>query len=242
LDSVRRNLNRGIADLAYFECGHTFPGGTEPHHLAVVVAQGKDRDTWWQVPTPHPFYRIKGLFEALCEQLGWSDLAGATPAPAFLEAGESLGIHYRGNLIGGFGILAKNTLAALDRAQLGITAALAVLELDLSFLYTATPPCPDVRELSVHPGIQQDLAFVLDTTYSFQAVENHLHTLNLPHLDSLRLFDVYEGKSVGKGKKSLGFRFRFQAEDRTLTGEEIARTMSRVIRSVEDTFGATVRV
>ena len=242
LDSVRRNLNRGIADLAFFEIGHTFHGGTEPHHLAVVITQGKERDTWWQTAHAHPFYIIKGVFELLRHQLGWSGLTTEGAAPAYFQAGESLGIRQEGNLIGGFGTLAKTTLTALDRAQLEISAPLAVMELDLSFLLKTPAPFPDVRELPIYPGIQQDLAFVLDTEHSYQTVENHLRTLDLPHLESLSLFDVYAGKSVGQNKKSLGFRFRFQADDRTLTGEEIAQSMSRAIRSVEEKFGATVRV
>jgi len=242
LDSIRNNLNRGIADLTYFETGHTFATAAEPHHLAVVAVAGKDRNTWWPTEKTHPFYRIKGLFETLADQLGWTELALVDEVPAYLKRGEALGVRFRERLIGGFGMLDQNTLATLDRAQLGLSAAPAVLEIDLSFLDETTVPLPDVRLLSVYPAIQQDLAFVLDGAHAFAAVEEHLRQLDLPNLENLLLFDVYEGKSVPQGKKSLGFRFRFQAEDRSLTGEEIALTMDKVARSMAEKFRATIRV
>ena len=234
LDCVRRNLNRGIGELAFFEIGHVYEADGEPHHLAVVLVQGKESDQWWRTPDAHPFYRIKGVYQLLADHLGLS-LETGPEVPSWLAQEEGLGILEGGNTIGGFGILEKGLAKQWDFEQ-----APAVLELDLSFLASRKPLRPVVEVLSPFPGMRMDMAFVLDRGHSYDDVRKTLLNLDLPHLSRLDLFDVYEGKAIESGKRSLGFRFRFQAEARTLTSEEVAHSMARVKTVMEQRFHAVI--
>ena len=236
LDCVRRNLNRGIADVGLFEIGHVFADGEEPHHVAIVLAQSKEKEHWWDVPNSHPFYRIKGIFESLDNRLGWQELRLGAPVPAYFNDREALGFHIGGRCIGGLGTLAPALLESW-----GIDTPLAALEIDLSQCGSLVRQTPVIEELSPYPAIQMDMAFVLDRRHPYRDVQEFVIGLKPDYLEALTLFDAYEGKSVGAGKKSLGFRFKFRSANDTLTGEAVSQIMDRIVESVKDRFGAMIR-
>ena len=237
LDTVRKNLSRGLANIRFFEIGHVFEGVTEPHHLAMVLTESADRSDWWPTINVPLFFKIKGFFEAMKDQLGWRELSLKSGAPSYLNADESLGIYWRERMIGGLGALASD-----QAAFFGIETSVAVLEMDLVFLERVTGAIPEVTELSPFPGMRVDMAFVVNREHAYGAMHDFLTKMSLPNLESLSLFDVYEGKSIEAGKRSLGFRFQFQAIDRTLTSEEVAKTMDQVVAAVRQRFGAHVRI
>ncbi len=236
LDCARRNLNRGNDDLALYEIAHVYRDGAEPHHLAMVVAPPKIRNHWRWLSPAHPFYRVKGLFEALQARFNWGRLTLKSPAPVYLHQQEALGVYLDGDLIGGFGALEPELFASWD-----FDSPLGVLELDLSFLTSQPHAMPDATLLSEFPAIQIDMAFVVDADRDYADLRDHLLSLRLENLESLGLFDVYAGKSVGAGKKSLGFRFTFRSGERTLTGDEVSQTINRAVQTIQEQFGATVR-
>jgi len=241
LSVVRTNINRGNTEIHFYELGHTFRAGEEPHHLAIVMTSGKERNVWWEVPTAHPFYAIKGVYETLAGHLGWHHaLTLREEAPSFLVQGEALGIYAGDKLVGGFGTLAPEIAEKCD--DLEIDPPPVVLELDLTHVASISTAVDASEVLSPFPGIKVDMAFVLDAEHSFAEVRDHLSGLGLDNLESLELFDVYSGKSIEKGKKSLGFRFRFRSPERTLTSEEVNASMTRVTESVEKAFGAVIRM
>ena len=240
LDAVLGNLKRGIGEIAFFETGHTFNEGREPHHLAVVIADTNEQNHWWNPSLAHPFYQIKGVFEALVTRLGWNMLELRDEAPGYLNPAESLGVYFKDVCVGGFGSLAHSIMQSGKSFK--FDSAPAILELDLEFVAQLSNGWSHAEELPKHPGMKMDLAFVLDKSHPYDAIRNHILELALPDMETLELFDHFEGKSIGPGKKSLGFRFRFQARDRTLTSEEVNRSMDRVVISVREAFGGEIRM
>ena len=237
IEAIRRNLNRGATELSFFEVGHVFREGKEPHHLAIAFVEAKDRQTWWEASKTHPFYRMKGVFEALQSRLSWTQLELKPSNLSYLNPEEALAITFKGAVIGGLGSLSSNLLRIWD-----LSAPVTVLELDLGFLNTHDGPTTTVQPLSPYPGMTIDMAFVLDKVHSFHDVHAFILSLRAKNLGSLSLFDAFEGKAVGANKRSLGFRFRFQRDDRSLTNEEVAAQMERVVASVQEKFGAIVRM
>ena len=190
-------------------------------------------------------YHVKGVLENLKARFGWTEMTFKTPAPAWLQAGESLGVYWGDRLIGGFGTLNRSVIDLLgkkDAFDVDLNIPLAVAECDLSFLCDAAVAQPNVKVLPQFPAIRQDMAFVLDKLHSFADVQAHVLGGGLEFLEKLELFDVYEGKALAKGKKSLGFRFHFRHPERTLTGEEISKIMDSVVESVKEKFGAEIRI
>ncbi len=236
LNCVQHNMNRGLGGLRLFELGHVFEGETEPHHLALTLTHEKDKNHWWDAGAAHPFYRMKGVFELLQQHLGWS-LSLKPEVPCWLQKGEALGVYFQDTMIGGFGMLSQE-LSSLW----GFDLPIAVMELDLGFLSASDRIRPEVKVLPQFPGIKIDMAFVLDQSHEYSAIQQYLTKLRLPFLESLGLFDVYQGKAVEKGQRSLGFRFKFQAPDRTLTSEEVSETMEQVVETMKTHFGAHIRM
>src|SRR5262249_23333181 len=91
------------------------------------------------------------------------------------------------------------------------------------------------------PTVVRDLALLIDTGVSFAAMEEAIHELKIPELVSVRLFDLYAGKELPQGKRSIALSLRYRAADRTLTDEEVNAEHERVVSALKKSFGAEVR-
>lgn len=236
LDCVRRNHNRGNASVAYFEIGRVFAGGREHDHLVVVISDGGEAEQWWESEKKHPLFRIKGAMMALARHLGWQEFGLRQADPGALPYDQCLAIENKGEQVG---VLA--TLSTKERAFWDFGHEVALVELDLDFLSGLEETRTVVESLPEYPGMKIDMAFVLDQAHAYAEVWEHIRSLKPPQLQELTLFDVYQGKGIPKGKKSLGMRFRFQNRKRTLTSEEVSVTMNAVVESVKEKFGAEIR-
>lgn len=236
LDTIRRNVNRGNVGFGLFEIGHVFEGVSEPQHLAVALVGHLQTEHWWDAPQPHPFYRVKGMVEALAAHLRWPCLVFEPSSAAFLDEAIAQTVRVGDRVIGCFGALAPRL-----RHELDLDVEVVVLEFDLSQLPAVAPRSGAIEEIPSFPGIQIDMAFVVDDEVSYGAMKRHLDDCDMPYLERFDLFDRYRGKAVPRGKKSLGFRFHFRAKDRTLTNDEVAKTMDEVVESVQRKFGAVIR-
>lgn len=236
MECVRRNHNRGNGSLAFYEIGRVFLADKEPIHFAAVISELTAPATWWGNAKVHPFHKLKGVLDVLLEKWGNNSLLlGELNAsdPAFELR---VGVFHGATQVGFIGILSDEECAHWDFLH-----PVAVLEIDLAFLGNITSSVPVIEPLAEYPGMRIDMAFVLDQAHLFQDVKKHILGLNPENLQELSLFDVYQGKGIAKGKRSLGMRFRFQNKHRTLTGEEVSGTMAQVVSSVKAAFGAEIR-
>ncbi|HTO01968.1 MAG TPA: hypothetical protein VL068_14980, partial [Microthrixaceae bacterium] len=129
----------------------------------------------------------------------------------------------------------------------GVDKRVAWLELDLSTLLATESVVPAARPVSRFPSSDIDLAFVVDEALPVADVRATLVDAALAASPkgaapvNVDLFDVFRSESLGSNRKSLAFRLRFQAVDRTLTDSEVASARSAVIKAVEETHDATLR-
>jgi phenylalanyl-tRNA synthetase beta chain len=93
----------------------------------------------------------------------------------------------------------------------------------------------------VYPSSDIDLAFEVDDAVPAGAIERALRTAAGERLAAVRLFDVYRGRGIGAGRRSLAFTLRLEALDHTLTDEAVAQIRRRCIDAVESEFSATLR-
>jgi phenylalanyl-tRNA synthetase beta chain len=112
---------------------------------------------------------------------------------------------------------------------------------DLEPLLNGPTRPEEMRPVSRYPSSDIDLAFTVPETVAAGAVEATLRESVEELLEWVRLFDVYRGEAVPGDTRSLAFRLRFQAQDRTLTDEEIAGLRQQAIDAVESTHGAQLR-
>jgi phenylalanyl-tRNA synthetase beta chain len=123
----------------------------------------------------------------------------------------------------------------------GLEPPVGWLEVGLAELFAARTGPEEARPVSRYPSSDIDLAFVVEDRVASGDVEAALAEAGGGLLEWVRLFDVYRGPGVPAGARSLAFRLRFSALDRTLTDAEVAAVRQRGIEAVERRFGATLR-
>jgi len=116
-----------------------------------------------------------------------------------------------------------------------------LLEFDLEALLGQMPPTRFMRPISRFPAVIQDLAVVVDEDVPGRRVEEVITAAGGSLLREVLLFDLYRGEQIPPGKKSLAFSLTYQADDRTLTDQEVARVQARIVRRLERELGAQLR-
>jgi phenylalanyl-tRNA synthetase beta chain len=226
--AVAHNESRRNRGAALFEIGHVFrrppPGQQLPDEfeaLAFALA-GCDATeavaVWW----------------ALAEGLGVREGRLAASSSAGLHPTRTTAIALGGEVVG---VVSEVDPDALERVGVGVRVAW--LELDLGRLLADGPAVVTYRPVSRYPSSDVDLAFEVDEVVPAAAVEHALRRAGGDLVAEVRLFDVYRG--LGAGRRSLAYAVRFQADDRTLTDEEVAAARRRLIEAVEGALPATLR-
>jgi len=166
----------------------------------------------------------------------------APPAPGLHPTRSAwLVVPSTGAVLGSVGEVDPNVAAGFGSGQPG---RIGWLELDLGLLLDAASApriSEDARPVSRFPSADVDLALVVDDTVPADRVAAALAEAGGELLESVRLFDVFRGPSIGPARRSLAYRLRFEALDRTLTDAELGELRTRAINAAEAGVGATLR-
>ncbi|MSU32020.1 MAG: phenylalanine--tRNA ligase subunit beta [Pedosphaera sp.] len=243
LDTLRHNLSRRNGDVQLFEIGRVFvphEGGLrEGWRLALALTgaraprfwSGLDRDARCDIPD------LKGLIEEVIERIGLRGIAWirrAEPTSLFIE---SASIALGGKLaLGQLGQL-QPQLGKLYDLRDGVFLA----ELDLDLLFQRGNSAKSFKPLAQFPSIQRDLAMIVVESTTHDAVLAVIKQAKPAHLETMALFDVFRGKHVPEGRKSLAYSFTYRAADRTLKDDEVNAAHGRVIEAVKEALGAVLR-
>jgi phenylalanyl-tRNA synthetase beta chain len=261
LKAAARNLGRGTSGLALFEIGTVaFPTGSaapilpvdrrptpeemaklddavpaQPLFLAAVLAGERDRAGWWGEGRAASWGDAIDLVRALGGELG---------VDVRVEAAQRMPWHPGrcGRLFVGdaeFGHAGE--LHPKVSAAFGLPARTAVLEIDLDFLFAASPEVPPAPSFSSYPVAKEDVALVVPDGVPAETVAETLREGAGELCESVRLFDVYTGAQVGEGRRSLAFALRFRAPDRTLTEAETAVARDAAVALAVERHGAEPR-
>lgn len=213
-----------------FEIGHVYlppPEGDllpdEREHLAVMLAGVEAQQAVETLGT-------------LADALALPNLQLRAAAPAGMHPTRSAEVYVAGRARGVVGEVDPAVCDAFD-----IAGRAAWIELDLGALLTGPHGNRAYTPLSKYPSSDIDLAFVVPESVAASAVEGSIRKGAGKLLVSVGLFDVYRGPGVAEGSRSLAYRLRLQAPDRTLTDAEIADVRANAIRTVEKQLGATLR-
>ncbi|MBA4058313.1 MAG: hypothetical protein C0490_26585 [Marivirga sp.] len=123
----------------------------------------------------------------------------------------------------------------------GIKQELFYAELNTSLLFQAANPKLVIQEVAKFPEVRRDLSLVLDKQVSFEEIRSLVMSTEKRLIKSIIAFDVYEGENLPKGKKAYALGFTLQDEKKTLTDEEIEKTMAQLMLVFEQKFGAVIR-
>lgn len=239
LNVLRHNLNRQHSRQRLFESGLRFIiQGNEikqENVISGILTGSLAPEQWAQPQQAVDFYDLKGDVEAL---LALGGDTGAyrfeTAAHPALHPGQSARLWRDAQAVGWLGALHP----AVARA-LGLEQAAYVFELSLDLLQQARLPA--FHELSKFPAIRRDIAIVVDEAVTAAQVQACAAEAAPELVRHIQLFDVYRGKGVDSGRKSLALGLTLQASSRTLTDEEVATTLDQVVGTLQQQLGATLR-
>jgi phenylalanyl-tRNA synthetase beta chain len=243
LHTTRQNL-RFLDRVAIFEISQVFlpqEGQTlpdEPRRLSVVMTGPREERAWMegQDRAAVDFYDLKGVVETLLDRLGLEGAFERARRSTF-HPGRCAEVRVNGEAVGMMGELHPLVREAFDLPEQPVCA----LEFDLDALLASWGRAPEMTPISAHPPVYEDLAVVVDEDVPALRVRDRITETGAPLVRSVALFDVYRGEQVGAGKKSLAYRLTYQAEDRTLTDEEVADVRAAIVRRVEEELDARLR-
>jgi len=241
LGVVATNLRRQQSDVRVFEIARTYeraPGGdtdtTEPRWLAIALSGARADLSWHGGREAVDVYDVKGLAEHALATLG---MAARTQAGGRLGGFEA---DCHGTLLGegGEALAEFGEIAAGARERFGIDAPVFGAAVRLDALPTARH-FERARALPRFPSVQRDMAFqIADAALTTAAVEAVIRREAGPLLREVAVFDVFR---LPDGARSIAWRLTFQAEDRTLTDDEVNAIHARLATRVSGELGITLR-
>ncbi len=240
LAAALHNRRRQQGRLRLFEMGTCFTAdpvgvGVREEMKIAGLALGPALPEQWGAPArPVDFFDIKGDVEALCALAGQSLLASPDGAAPFLQEGLGAAIVVAGRQVGFVG-----GVAAGHRERLGFDEPVFVFELSASLFQAPAPG--RVAEPPRFPSVRRDLAVVVPASTPAGDVLDTVRRSAGPLLQGLVVFDVYQGKGLDLGKKSLAMGLTLQDFSRTLTDEDVEGLVARVLELLATTYGATLR-
>ena len=235
LETLQTNLNRKESRVRIFELGRTFhhvaAGYAQPTRLGGLAYGGAAPEQWGLPARDVDFYDVKGDLEALVAPRRLTTETAGHPA---LHPGRCASVAIDGVAAGWMGELHPRLVRHFDLPRAPVVFELAVDAL-------AALPMPVGKPVSRLPIVRRDMALVVDETVPVQALLDALANAKPPHVDAIRLFDVYRGSGLTEGKKSLAILVLMQDTSRTLTDADIAATEAHLLAVAREKFGATLR-
>ncbi|SHI70846.1 phenylalanyl-tRNA synthetase beta subunit [Malonomonas rubra DSM 5091] len=242
LETVSRNLAYRSTDLRLFELRPVFlpqEGQTcnERLTLTAVACGRRQPEGWAQGADQVDFYDLKGVVEELLGAINVSDVTFSvdTPEP-YLHPGKSCHLLQKKKQLGSIGEVHPQVLAAFD-----IDQPVFLLELDVEAMLEVSGEYSKFKPLSRFPDVIRDSALLLDESVSAAEVMDIINRTKVKYIENAVLFDLYTGKGIPEGKKSLAVRVRYRDLEKTLTDDEVVKGHNKLIKSICHQLGAEIR-
>lgn len=231
LQTATYNLSVGNKEMRLFECGKVYLSkgdnlknlANEPNMLAMLVSEdGFD------------FFNFKNVIENLLGAYGEVKLERSKEP--YLHPGISADIFVAGQKVGHFGKLHPSVIRSYE-----LPANSYYGEICTSLLISLPEKKIELKQVSKFPNVARDLAVVVDEEVEAGDMVDAIKSACGNLYFDCSLFDVYRSDALGKGKKSLAFNIILSDLNKTLTDEEIARVMNKVLKALSYRFGAVLR-
>lgn len=243
-DNLARNLARKNDDVALFEVGSVFfpkalPVTELPDEvvkIAGAITGRRNAQGWNQTNDMVDFYDAKGIIEEL--------LANLRVNRYTVEAGTHYAMHPGKTALFKKGRDVIATVGEVHPAVLsayGITKPVYIFELDATTVMKYMAKDLKYKALPKYPATSRDLAMLVDVDVNAADIEKAMTKAAGQNLTQITLFDVYTGKQVEEGKKSLAFSLTFQSNDKTLTDAEIDPAIEKIVAKLQKDFNANLR-
>jgi len=234
LEVLSRNYNRRISSCRIFEINPVFLPKSLPltelpdEVLTLAIGEyGNDTD----------FYTLKGVIEEVADLLGLGDrLCFERSSHPALHHGRTAQILLDGKPVGFMGEVHPKVL---ENFQLDVRSCVA--ELDLQTLLDTANTEKQYKALPRFPAVNRDLALIVDKKVTAAQIEKVIKGKGGKILEVVELFDIYEGKQIPEGCKSMAYSLTYRASDRTLVDDEVNAVHQKIVNALEAELGARLR-
>jgi phenylalanyl-tRNA synthetase beta chain len=242
LDALRHNLSRRTDSVSLFEIGRVFTRKgqaiSEQRHLAIAIT-GPRASVFWagaERDARVDGWDLKGILEEFFEQIGLKGCSFATAKTEdrmFLEfADVNLGKLHLGRV---------GQLSPLLLKQYDLRDPVWLAELDLDMILYRRSTAKTFKTLPAFPSIRRDVAMLVQVSATHDEVLQAVKQAKPAFLETVELFDVFRGKNVPAGSKSMAYAFTYRNPERTLTDSEVNEAHGRVLEALRQKLGAVVR-
>lgn len=242
LDDIAYNKARSVENVALYEQGRVFYGNgqaqpEEIEHIAGAITGSIQAKSWNEKEKPVTFFDVKGIVEQYLKNVA---VAGEVSYVADhdrqgMHPGRTADVLLDGDVIGFIGQIHPTTAEEFKIKET------YVFELNLTKIIHAEKKLQHYDVISKYPAITRDIAILVNKEVSNTEVLNVINETKQKNLIKVELFDVYEGKNLEKGMKSLAYQFTYQDTNDTLQEDAINDEFSKVIKNLEEKLNVTVR-
>jgi phenylalanyl-tRNA synthetase beta chain len=248
LDVIRHNINHAAKDLRLFEIGNVFRKGSasekgpyfdayvEEERILIVHTGLANAPGWDRADRLADFFDLKGSAERLLSKISLDKFRFIYYSTTNTLTEFSVDIEFNGSYVGFLGKLKPDISMSF-----GVDQEVYVAELFVKPLTESFEGKPTFQSLPKYPPVLRDLAFVVDDSTTAAELLESVRSSGGDLLKKIRLFDVYTGDQIERGKKSYAFSLEFLSPDRTLTEDEVEKATQQVIRYVGEKLGARLR-
>ncbi|MBE7414300.1 MAG: phenylalanine--tRNA ligase subunit beta [Deltaproteobacteria bacterium] len=241
LENMARNLAWKREDLRIYEIAPAFVPGEglpEERWKLAGLLYGNRYEPGWSFPKDAvDFFDAKGVIERLFEGLGIEGARFEASGHPLLHPGKTAAVKLEGRHAGVLGELHPDLWG-----RYGLRKPAYVFELDIEPVEKASGKGKKYRELPRFPESARDIAFIVSEDVPFGDIYEAIRKTDLKTIETVELFDVYYGRNIPSGTRSLAVRVTYRSRERTLTNQEVEDTHGKVVKTLFERFKAEVRV
>jgi phenylalanyl-tRNA synthetase beta chain len=244
ISNLHHNFHHGVEAGRLFEMGSVFDtvnGAYQEKLRWAGIAWGWQQNLWTAATNVPVVMDVKRVVEEILTVLGfrgWQWLKGSEVGgvPEFLHPGQSVVLQLEGKKIGFLG-----TLHPSVREELKIRTDAALFELEIESLLKGLGRTQNVKPISKFQAVDRDLALVMPKNLGAGAVQQEIQKTGGANLQSVSVFDVYEGDKLPSGQKSVAYRLRYQNLETTLTDAQVQESVDAILLSLKKRWEIQVR-
>ncbi|WP_027626878.1 phenylalanine--tRNA ligase subunit beta [Clostridium lundense] len=232
MEALARNYSRNNEEARLFEMGKVYlPGDDElklPEERNVITI-----GLYGNVD----YLDLKGIVENVVDHLGifGTSFTRESENPTF-HPGKTANLYIKRDLVGTLGEIHPDVAE-----NYGIDERCYIAELNLDLLYNHSNLNKMYKPLPKFPAVSRDIAMLVDDSILVQEIEDIIIKQGGKMVEKVKLFDVYKGKQIPEGKKSIAYSILYRLENKTLTDEEVNKVHDKIVRTIENKLGAQLR-
>jgi len=240
LVSTGNNIRHRNVDIKIFEIGRVYlkdaSDVSEPEYAGFLVTGQTDGIYWKRKSEESDLFEIKGVLAALVDFLGLGAWLLVPTAVSGYDNSQSYEIRCGGQIIGHGGRVESNICRLFDIKQDCFAVELSLEKI----LEIQTNPSSFIP-LPKYPASTRDIAVVVDNVVPVAQLLDKINEIGGNLVESVTLFDLFQGNPVPAGKKSVAFSIRYRAIEKTLEDKEVDLVHGKIVKQIEETFKARLR-